>query len=238
MVRTSNTFTGQRIVRELSENFSKPTSWPSCALLERERATFNRAKKKTLYGAESFKGTCTLLLSFFLEVYTRLFFFHLGGGGQKKTTTPYFTRARFVQPRRKLRTRILQRYLYSISFFLSRTLHWSFLLSSRGWWTKKNTTPYFTRARFDQPRTLRIRALQRYMCWRIENAVDGETSSNKTSCLSLTSCLGNPCVPPFIISQCEWALKSLSPSWNICTLFLSFLLSRTVHSSCVFSSFI
>ena len=34
--------------------------------------------------------------------------------------------------------------------------------------------------------------------WRIENAVDGETSSNKTSCLSLTSCLGNPCVPPFI----------------------------------------
>ena len=50
--------------------------------------------------------------------------------------------------------------------------------------------------------------------WRIENAVRGETSSNKTSCLSLTSCLGNPCVPPFIISQCEWALKSLSPSWN------------------------
>ena len=36
-----------------------------------------------------------------------------------------------------------------------------------------------------------------------KNAVDGETSSNKTSCLSLTSCLGNPCVPPFIISQCE-----------------------------------
>ena len=35
--------------------------------------------------------------------------------------------------------------------------------------------------------------------WRIENAVDGETSSNKTSCLSLTSCLGNPCVPPFMI---------------------------------------
>ena len=50
--------------------------------------------------------------------------------------------------------------------------------------------------------------------WRIENAVDGETSSNKTSCLSLTSCLGNPCVPPFTISKCEWALKSLSPSWN------------------------
>ena len=39
----------------------------------------------------------------------------------------------------------------------------------------------------------------RHFCWRIENAVDGETSSNKTSCLSLTSCLGNPCVPPFII---------------------------------------
>ena len=38
-------------------------------------------------------------------------------------------------------------------------------------------------------------------CWRIENAVDGETSSNKTSCLSLTSCLGNPCVPPFIICK-------------------------------------
>ena len=36
-----------------------------------------------------------------------------------------------------------------------------------------------------------------------QNAVDGETSSNKTSCLSLTSCLGNPCVPPFIISKCE-----------------------------------
>ena len=53
--------------------------------------------------------------------------------------------------------------------------------------------------------------------WWIENAVDGETSSNKTSCLSLTSCLGNPCVPPFIISKCEWALKSLSPSWNTST---------------------
>ena len=48
--------------------------------------------------------------------------------------------------------------------------------------------------------------------WRIENAVDGETSSNKTSCLSLTSCLGNRCVPPFKISQREWAQKSLSPS--------------------------
>ena len=34
--------------------------------------------------------------------------------------------------------------------------------------------------------------------WRIENAVDGETSSNQTFCLSLTSCLGNPCVLPFM----------------------------------------
>ena len=50
--------------------------------------------------------------------------------------------------------------------------------------------------------------------WRIENAVDSETSSNKTFCLSLTSCLGNPCVPPFMKSQCEWAQKGLSPSWN------------------------
>ena len=47
-----------------------------------------------------------------------------------------------------------------------------------------------------------------------QNAEDGETSSNKTSCLSLTSCLGDPCVPPFMISQCEWAQKSLSLSWN------------------------
>ena len=38
---------------------------------------------------------------------------------------------------------------------------------------------------------------------RQQNAADGETSSNKTSCLSLTSCLGNHCVPPFMISQCE-----------------------------------
>ena len=44
-------------------------------------------------------------------------------------------------------------------------------------------------------------------CWRIENAVDGETSSNKTSCLSLTSCLGNPCVPPFIIMKHKLLLK-------------------------------
>ena len=115
------------------------------------------------YGPGSFKGTCTPFVSFFLELYTGLFFFHLGGGGQKKNTTPYFTRARFVQLRRTLRTRILQRYLYSICFFLSRTLHRSFLLSSRGWWTKKTTTPYFTRSRFVQPRkTLRIRILQRY----------------------------------------------------------------------------
>ena len=99
-------------------------------------------KKKTRHGPESFKGTCTLLLSFFLELYTRLFFFHLGGGG-KKPTTPYFTTARFVQPRRTLRTRILQRYLYSISFFLSGTLHSSFLLSSRGWWPKKKHYPLF-----------------------------------------------------------------------------------------------
>ena len=32
-------------------------------------------------------------------------------------------------------------------------------------------------------------------CWRIENAIDGETSSNKTFCCRCTSCLGNPCVP-------------------------------------------
>ena len=60
----------------------------------------------------------------------------------------------------------------------------------------------------------RFRRLGHFQFVRIENALDGETSSNKTSCLSLTSCLGNPCVPPFIISKCEWALKSLSPSWN------------------------
>ena len=53
---------------------------------------------------------------------------------------------------------------------------------------------------------------------RIDNAVDGETSSNKTSCLSLTSCLGNPCVPPSILSQCEWAQNSLSLSWTLSSL--------------------
>ena len=69
--------------------------------------------------------------------------------------------------------------------------------------------------------------------WRIENAVDGETSSNKTSCLSLTSCLGNPCVPPFIIDKCRSkplgiscvacymyglleALPRLTPKWASC----------------------
>ena len=138
--RTSDTFTAERIVRELSENFSKSTLWSSCALLQQERATFNRAKKKnpsrtgvfqrylystsfflsrTLhlsflfsswgwwkkattpispehasssrggrYGPESLKGTCTPFLSFFLELYTGLFFFHLRGGGQKTPTTP------------------------------------------------------------------------------------------------------------------------------------------------------
>ena len=45
--------------------------------------------------------------------------------------------------------------------------------------------------------------------WRIENAVDGETSSNKTSCLSLTSCLGNPCVPSFIIP-----IQFVAAGWN------------------------
>ena len=76
-------------------------------------------------------------------------------------------------------------------------------------------TKWATNKKFCSKTFRRLRHFQFVNCWRIENAVDGETSSNKTSCLSLTSCLGNPCVPPFIISKCEWALKSLSPSWNL-----------------------
>ena len=102
--------------------------------------------------------------SFFLSRTLHLSFLLSSRGWWKKSHHPYFTRARFVQPRRTLRTRILKRYLYSISFFLSGTLHSSFLLSSEGWWTKNTHHPYITRARFVQPtRKLRTRILQRYM---------------------------------------------------------------------------
>ena len=106
-------------------------------------------------------------LSFFLELYTGFVSFLLSSRGEwtKKNTTPYFSRARFGQPSRTLRTRLLQRYMCSISFFLSRTLHWFRVFSSfiQGVVDKKKHYPYFTRARFGQPRsTLRTKLLERY----------------------------------------------------------------------------
>ena len=272
MARIWDTFTGKELsgsVRELSENFPSPTLWSSCALLQRERATFNWAKKNPLrtgvfqrylysisfflsgtlhssfllssrgwwtkkplppvspehassnrggrYGPGSFKGRCTLFLSFFLELYTSLFFFYVGGGGQKKkplppispehasskrggrygpesfkgTCTPFlsfflelYTRRFFFHPGgggqlEKPLPPISPEHTSSnrggrygpgsfkgictpfLSFFLELyTRLVSFLLSSSGWWTKIPLPPISP----DQPRrTLRIRILQRYI---------------------------------------------------------------------------
>ena len=73
-----------------------------------------------------------------------------------------------------------------------------------------STTKSFVRRRFavygifNSSTTL----LTNWKCRRRQNVFE------QNFLLSLTSCLGNPCVPPFTISQCEWAQKSLSPSWN------------------------
>ena len=156
---------------------------------------------------------------------------------KKKTTTPYFTRARFVQARRTLRTRILQRYLYSISFFLSGTLHSSFLLSSRGWWTK-NHYPLFHQS------TLRPTE---------EDVTDQDPSKvyvlhfflsfsnfTRVSCLFFFHLGGGGQKYHFLLfHQTNRGGRCGSGSFKgIFTLFLSLFLSRNLHSIRVFSSFI